>query len=337
MQGQNGNGFGHSAVNGASERGEIAFRGHGGRRPRVLAHGGNGEKHLIQDPRYLYWTDAEDGTVTRISKGGGVPVVLASGLEHPGAITLADGYLYWVNQRLSSGTVVRMPASGGEVELLAENQDGPVSIAASGNTVVWTNFADGLATGTLMRKQIGGRLTTLASKQKQPGSVAIDAEQIYWTSFGIKRPAYFRDGAMMRIPREGGPKRFVVAREQSMARSVVLDDEWIYWCTADELEHDPALGGIKRRRKAGGATQDIVSWSQDTGCIALDRTRVYWLQQFGGALFRVRKEGGEPEQIMAGNGDRMLWVEDLVVDDRCVYWTARQSAKAGGAVFTMGK
>ncbi len=46
MQGQNGNGFGHTAGS-ASERGEIAFHGHGGRRPRVLAHGGNGEKHLI--------------------------------------------------------------------------------------------------------------------------------------------------------------------------------------------------------------------------------------------------------------------------------------------------
>ena len=337
MQGQNGNGFGHTAGNSASERGEIAFHGHGGRRPRVLAHGGNGEKHLIQSDRYLYWTDAEDGTLTRLSKSGGVPVVLAAGQPHPGALTLAGGWLYWVTRRMEEGTVVRMPVGGGEVELIADGQDQPKSIAVSGNTVVWTNFGDGLATGTVMRKEIGGRLTTLASKQKQPSSIAIDAKQIYWTTFGVKKPSYFHDGAMMRIPREGGTKRFVVAGEQSMARSVVLDEGWLYWTTADELEHDPSLGGIKRRRKEGGPTQNIVFWTHTTGCIALDRTHVYWLQQFGGALFRVRKEGGEPEQILAGNGDRMLWVEDLVVDDRCVYWTARQSAKAGGAVFTMGK
>lgn len=337
MRGQNGDGFGHTMVSGASERGEMAFRGHGGRRPRVLAHGGNGEKHLIQDEHHLYWTDTEDGTLTRLSKGGGVPVVLASGLARPGAITVAGGFLYWVNRQLGAGTVVRMPADGGAIETLAEEQSMPESIAVAGSTVVWTTFGDGLATGTLMRKEIGGKLTQLASKQRQPGAVALDAEQIYWTCFGLKRPTYFRDGAMLRIPRAGGAKRFVIARDQAMARSVVLDEEWLYWTTADEMGHDPALGGIKRRRKAGGGIQDIVSWSHDTGCIALDRTRVYWLQQFGGALFRVRKEGGEPEQIMAGNGDRLLWVDDLLVDDRCVYWTAHQSAQAGGAIFTMGK
>ena len=337
MQGQNGNGFGHTMGSGASERGEIAFRGHGGRRPRVLAYGGNGERHLIQDDRYLYWSDAEDGTVTRLSKSGGVPVVLATGQAHPGALTLAGGWLYWVTRRMDTGTVVRMPVGGGEIELIEGGQNRPQSIAVSGTTVVWTNLGDGLATGTVMRKEIGGHLTTLASKQKQPGSIAIDATQIYWTAFGVKRPSYFRDGAMMRIPRAGGPKRYVVAREQSMARSVLLDESWLYWTTADELEHDPRLGGIKRRRKEGGPIQDLVFWGHSTGCIALDRTHVYWLQQFGGALYRVRKEGGEPEQIMAGNGDLMLRVEDLVVDDRCVYWTARQSAQAGGAVFTMGK
>lgn len=337
MQGQNGNGFGLAAASGASERGEIAFRGHGGRRPRVLAYGGNGEKHLIQDDRYLYWSDAEDGTVTRLSKSGGVPVVLASGQAHPGALTLAGGWLYWVSGRGETGTVVRMPAGGGAIELIEAGQARPQSIAVSGTTVVWSNLGDGLATGTVMRKELGGRLTTLASKQRQPGSIAIDAGQIYWTAFGLKRPSYFRDGAVLRIPRAGGPKRFVVAREQSMARSVLLDEGWLYWTTADELEHDPRLGGIKRRRKEGGPIQSLVLWGHPTGGLALDRTHVYWLQQLGGALYRVRKEGGEPEQLMASSSEVLLQVEDLVVDDRCVYWTARQSAQAGGAVFTMGK
>ncbi len=169
MQGQNGNGFGHTAGNGASERGEIAFRGHGGRRPRVLAYGGNSERHLIQDDRYLYWSDAEDGTVTRLSKSGGVPVVLAIGQVYPGALTLAGGWLYWVTRRMDMGTVVRMPVGGGEIELIESGQNRPQSIAVSGTTVVWTNFGDGLATGTVMRKDLGGRLITLASEAEAAG------------------------------------------------------------------------------------------------------------------------------------------------------------------------
>lgn len=339
MAGDNGiSGF-HVVAAGSSEHGEIAFHGYGGRRPRVLAHGGNGAKHLAQDDRFLYWTNEEEGTVTRLPKGGGVPLELATGQERPRSLVLSGDHLYWVSRlHAGRGAVLRMPAEGGDVEQLACGQELPEALAVHGDTVVWTNFGDGLATGTVMRKQIGGGpATVVASKQKQPCSIAIDAEQIYWTNLGNKRPTYFRDGSVVRAPRAGGTKRFVIAKDRSMPTSITIDDGWIYWNLAAAFGDDPRIGGIVRRRKSGGATIPIVLWRFDSGVIALDATHAYWMQDFGGALFRVAKQGGDPEQIMAGNGERMLRAEGLLVDDRCVYWTARFSKEAGGAVFSMGK
>jgi hypothetical protein len=305
----------------------------------VLAHGGQGHKHLTHDDGYIYWTDDDDGTVTRLSKDGGVPLVLATAQRGANAITIAGGWLYWVNHRHEGrGTVVRMPAEGGDVEIIEGGQELPCSIAVFEDTVVWTTFGDGLATGTVMMKKLGGGpAVTLASKQKQPSSIAIDAREVYWTSFGNKRPSYFTDGSVARRPRDGEKKRFVIAKNQSMPHSIVMDDAWIYWTTSKMIFEPFAPGAILKRRKGEKKTTRLVSWRQEQGILALDATHIYWLEEFGAALFRVRKEGGEPEQIMAGNGDRTLWVQDLEVDERCVYWTARDSRNAGGAIFKMAK
>jgi hypothetical protein len=345
MAGQNGNGNGGVAVAlDASGRGEIAFRGLGGRRPRVLAHGGIGEKNLTHDDRYVYWTDCPDGTVTRLPKDGGVPLLLATGQHRPGAIAIAGGWLYWITRRLDyttrrhAGGVVRMPAGGGDIEILAGEQPSPCSIAVFDDTVAWTDVNDGLATGTVTMKKLGGGpAVTIASKQKQPKSIAIDAQQIYWTSFGNKRPGYFTDGSVARMPRDGEKKRFVIAKNQSMPHSIVVDDEWIYWTTATTTFSPYVPGAILKRRKGEKKTIPLVSWARDGGILALDATHVYWLEEYGAALFRVRKDGGEPTQLMTCNGDSRLHVQSLAVDERCVYWAASDSREAGGAIFKMGK
>ena len=64
---------------------------------------------------------------------------------------------------------------------------------------------------------------------------------------------------------------------------------------------------------------------------------MYFLASFGGSMWRVSKDGGEPEPLLAPARDRMLWSTDLAVDDQFVYWTSNSSERAGGAVFRMAK
>jgi len=327
------NGSGPSASLSASEAGTITFRAHGGRRIRVLVHGGRTERHLVQSEQHLYWTEHEDGTITRLPKDGGIPLVLATEQERPGPLVLAGGFLWWGNR----DAIVRMPVEGGDVEILADGQKSPESIAVHGDTVAWTTCGDGLATGTVCAKAPGGPVMTLATKQKQPSAIAIDAEQIWWANHGLKRPTYFKDGSIVRKPRDGEKKRFVLAKDQPLASSLVVDDEHVYWMTSTTYDSPRSPGRLWRRRKAGGKIAAIGSWTwSESASLALDDTHVYLLACWPPALYRVPKAGGELEPLMSCD-DMQLYPEGLVVDDRCVYWTVRDSRRAGGAVFKMGK
>jgi hypothetical protein len=319
-----------------SETGQITARGLGGRRIRVLAHGGQGRKFLVQGERHLYWTDTGDQTLTRLPKDGGVPLVLVTGQAGIGAMTLAGGWFYWVNR----SQVVRMPEQGGEVEVLADGLDSPKSIAVRGDVVVWTDYGDGLDGGAVRWLTLDDRrVVTLAERQKQPTSVSIDKEYVYWVNHGVKRPDYFKDGSVVRARLGGGSAPTVLAVEQRLASSLVMDDAAIYWVTVIDYGDSSSHGVLWKQLKTGGPIVELASWKwNEAAYLALDETHVYWLAPMRLMLFRVRKDGAGEEQLMTEDivGPAAM-ASSLVVDERCVYWTVHDSQRAGGALFKMAK
>ncbi|MEO7328046.1 MAG: hypothetical protein ABI193_05680 [Minicystis sp.] len=319
-----------------SEAGIVTARGLGGRRVRVLAHGGMSGKFLVQDECHLYWTDSVDQTLTRLPKDGGVPLILVTGQGGIGAMTRAGGWLYWVN----ASQVVRMPEQGGDVEVLADGLLWPKSIAVRGDVVVWTDYGHGGDEGTVQRLTLGDRrVVRLAEGQKMPTSVSIDQQHVYWVNHGVKRPDYFKDGSVVRVPLEGDRAPTVLATDQRLASSLVMDDAAIYWVTALDYDSNASRGALWKWSKAGGAVVELASWRWNEAThLALDETHVYWLAPIRLALFRVRKDGGEEEQMMTeDNVGRAALSSSFVVDERCVYWTVHDSGRAGGAVFKMAK
>ncbi|MFS8064887.1 MAG: hypothetical protein ACMG6S_00820 [Byssovorax sp.] len=329
MAGYNGNGESNS------EAGVIAARALGGRRIRVLAHGGQGSKYLAQDDRHLYWADSWDNTVTRLPKDGGIPLVLVTEQRNLRALTLADGWLHWTCQ----DKVARMPAEGGDVEVIADDPETPWDIIVHEGTVVWTTYGDHISGGCVKMKRAGeDRVITLAEQQKQPPSLAVDAQRVYWANHGVKRPTYFKDGSVACAPWSGGGRPDIIAKDQPLASSIAVDDAWIYWMTATTYDEPHVPGALWKRRKEGGEIIQLASWDWiEAGTITLDATHVYWMSPIHALLFRVRKEGGEPEQLMAAVPGNAVSPSSLFVDERCVYWAARDSQRAGGAVFKMAK
>jgi hypothetical protein len=321
----------------ASETGRITARALGGRRIRVLAHGGMSWRFILQDERYLYWSDREDGTLTRLPKDGGIPLVLATGQAGIRGVALSGGWFYWTTQ----DKVVRMAEEGSEIEVIAHDEDAPHSIAVHDGTVFWTTVGDMLATGKVKMTRPGDpRVVTIAEQQKQPTSIAVDASRVYWANHGVKRPDYFQDGSVVCAPRDGANGPALIAAEQRLASSIAVDDAWIYWLTAGGYdEAGEERGTLRKRRKDGGEIVELASWDWlDGGALALDATHVYWLAAIHPGLFRVRKDGGETEQLLDREpGAQGVLPHGLVVDDRCVYWTAWDSQSAGGAVFKMAK
>lgn len=322
---------------GGSESGEIHFVGRGGRKVVALAHGPCSQHALTQDARYLYTAEEWAGTVTRVFKDGGLPIILATDQAHLSALTYADGWLYWARTGKGGG-VARMPAEGGEVELVVPSEESVAAVAVHRDTVAWSTFGDGLATGTVSMTKLGGPTVTLATKQKQPAALALDDAQLYWACHGLKRPTYFEDGYVVRRPREGS-KRYVVAKNQRLADGLVTDDTHLYWSTAAGFAGADASGGVWKRRKDGGEITRLArSESVDTDDVAVDATHVYWLQRVRPALFRVAKGGGEVEVLMRTDGAFEGFAHGLVVDERNVYWTAFNHGRAFAPVlFKMAK
>jgi hypothetical protein len=58
---------------------------------------------------FVYWTDAGDGTVMKMSTGdAGGPITIASAQSNPTGIVLDSTYVYWTNAVATTGSVMRM-------------------------------------------------------------------------------------------------------------------------------------------------------------------------------------------------------------------------------------
>jgi hypothetical protein len=81
----------------------------GGTGAATLMTTANSPVGIAVDPStsFVYWTDAGDGTVMKMSTGdAGAPVTLASAQSNPTGIVLDSTYVYWTNA-VASGSVMR--------------------------------------------------------------------------------------------------------------------------------------------------------------------------------------------------------------------------------------
>lgn len=332
-----------------SELGESAFRGIGGRTPRVLLHGGGTNRSLALGEAHLFVSDQETGEVFRIAKTGGVPLVLAQ-LYRPSAVTLAGDYIYCaalergVLHERGNGIIVRFPVAGGEVEVLAKGLFGPTQIEVSGDRVAVSCFGPfdidvrEKPTGVIALLTLSDRrVRTLATKQRMPTAVAFVDNQLYWVNMGWKQPSYFQDGAVLRIALDGETtKRTVVRKNLSMPQSFLVDDENVYWATSTSFEHSGPGILYKRPRSGGPAIALSSSYDVEGWLLAQDKKFVYRMSASQGTLYRVPKAGGNTERLMVCD-ETMALSRGLVVDDERIYWVVQDARGLGGAVWSIAK
>lgn len=339
-----------------AEHGESAYIGHGGRHPRVLAHGGASRRALAMDDAHLYWIAEEEGEITRLRKSGGVPVVLGN-TRRGRALLHVEGWLYWAQpgNRYATGDdaegkVMRMPREGGTPEVLLRGLDGPECLAVSGDDLavgcagVWSDDVvrkpHWESRGLVVRASAhgAGHAERVISQQRGPCSLLFAGDDLYWANHGYKGSQYFADGSIVRVPRSGAGELAVVASDQAMADTLIADERHVYWTTAATV-HAPVpyrRGGIYRLPREGGAHEALVEWDREHGKLAMDATHVYWMDHSRGALYRLPKQGGAPEPMMT-SVEWLLLCDGILVDDQYVFWTVWDPARAGGAVWCIAK
>ncbi len=335
-----------------AELGEIAFVGRGGRTPRVLAHGGYGDRTLALDDRYLYWSDDRAGEITRLPKDGGIPMVLAQ-RTYPKHLTLSEGFLYWrehmpdAKSRRDGGPphqVVRMPKDGGEVEVLASDIDSINAVVVRGEELII--LCDGVfdydrreeVHGAVLYLAPGAKKpVALATKQRRPESAVFVGDEVYWLNGGWKWPTYFHDGAVLHTKLAGTKKRWVVRKDLPMAGSLIRDETHIYWTTTPTYHKPLSDGGVFKRPIGGGAIEPLqYLYERDGALLAQDDANLYCLMSEDGSLLRIPKNGDECE-VMMTCVERLTLPKSLVVDERRVYWCVGGAERAGGAVWSIAK
>jgi len=201
--------------------------------PIAVASGQETPENVAADDTTVYWTNWGDGTVMSAPRGGGPTSTIAMDQKSPDAIALDDDYVYWTES--SGGTVNRAPKSGGAVQQLASDQAQVIGLAVDATNVYWATQTD----GTIMKAGLpNGPPVALATGQSGVRAIAIDTDNVYWsmlTNQGVvARRVPIRGGKTDTLGVACDPK--VCADDEFIGETfVVVDDESVYWTTANDI------------------------------------------------------------------------------------------------------
>jgi hypothetical protein len=170
------------------------------------------------DAANVYWAYyGAQGTIMKLSRDGGTPVVLAYGQAWTTSIAVHGNKVYWTN--ISTGSVMTVPVGGGSPTTVATGFSGGTAIAIDDTNIYW------IAADRIMKVALaGGSAMVLASGQRSPMDLAIDETNVYWTNYGTTTSP----GAVMRVRKDGGTP-VTVAAWQYLPLSVAVDGTSVYW------------------------------------------------------------------------------------------------------------
>lgn len=270
---------------------------------------------------------APEGPTSSTSSGGSEPSTGApppGTATHPGSTTVDPdgGSTTGTTGDADSGTTgsgIDDPGCPACIVLAAGLEDGR-GIAVDLDAVYFSDQGR----GTIERvDKGGGNGGVLASDQDAPYGVAVSGEHVYWTNF-------VDDGAVMRVPVEGGAATLVA--DATRPRTVAVVGDQIYWGT-----FQPDAGTVMRVPVALDAAP--IAMAQVLGGVAdlvVDGDRVFFTAHaevegvvfleppeaspIGSVLGTNAAEPLDPEVLAAGvaepwgiaqQGDTLVWIDGM--------------------------
>jgi hypothetical protein len=286
----------------------------------------------------------QKGRVRKLDLDGGGVVTLAEGVDAPGGLTAAGGWVYWAEGGViglieGTGRLAATPLTGGAVTTLAQGVAQPLPLMAADGAHLY--FADRFRIKSV--PIAGGVPETLAAGDFYVTAIASDGERVYWTEdplatvrsvsvtggevqtlttgsgpsglIGVNGDyLYWTEGfdLILRIPKGGGTVETVAAQLPFLS-DLAVDASGVYFSEQDS--------GLVQSTPLGGGSFTLIgsglpfSWN----VIALDAHDVYWIDQID--LWRASKAGGPQVRIASQLDSDVAFPNGVVSDGSFVYWS----------------
>lgn len=266
----------------------------------------------------------------------------AQGLSHISGLVVDEQFAYLTiggtlaDQQAGASGLRKVALYSGEVTVLDDGAQLPQSdyggLALDEQFVYWNG------SGRILRISKTGGTAEIVTTEHVSGGIdlAVDNAKVYWANHGYyaaNTPA--APSPIYAAPKDGGAVE-IVADQQDVPHSLVVDQTFIYWLTPTS---------IMKQAKAGGQPQLLLQATAEEGVdeLAQDEAYLYFGFRDAGeshwALHKLSKSGGEPQTLV-----ERYSLKPVVVDKSYIYFFAETGltsdtlckvAKTGGTVTTL--
>lgn len=183
-----------------------------------------------------------EGTVVKLPRDGGEPVVLASGQRDVSSLAVHGGQVYWFVGYIPNvgggPTIMTVSIDGGEPSVFASRQVGGESLLVHGGDLYWG------ANGAIMTAPASGGepVEIVADSLGQTSSLAIHGGELFWPVRGTAAKA----------PLEGGVAELLedAPEVRSDSDHIAVDDSFVY-------VSDSQARTVSRIPRGGGAAEVV--------------------------------------------------------------------------------
>ncbi len=248
---------------------------------RILATESLTISSIAFDGARVYYTIAN--AVRSISRGGGAPTTIATGVGYAFGMVNAGATLYMLDRGsgIIDGRVLRVDPDGSVHELLTD-LDIPTGLAMDGDSLYAAAVAGappdgGNDEGPLYRiAKDGSAVTFLANGLYGPSSVGVDATRVFVA-------AQLQDnaealGTLLSVPKSGGSFTTVITPGEALGLDVTLDNDIAYMTTyAVPGDTSSAIATLLRIPVDGSGSTTLATTSHVVyGYVRTSPTAIYW-------------------------------------------------------------
>lgn len=187
------------------------------------------------------------GSVVRVAKTGGDPVVLTEGFN-PTSVTVDGAWVYYSLARSPDGSIWRVAADGGTPELVVDDVDNPWDLVAADGDLYYSE----MNRGRMMRVTPGAAPVVLADGWIGTLWMDVDATHVY---FGACATGECATPTLYRVPRAGGALETLGALSDGPHDGkIAVDGDRVVW--GDRLLSDGAFTKLIPGRGLGATVID---------------------------------------------------------------------------------